>query len=77
MERPYVPPSEKDLKWNGWGYDDTGFVVNDDGDITLTGNKYWLSGCVSFYTVIRIAILQVKLSVFVLFLGIPEFQTFH
>lgn len=41
---PYIPPTEKELKWNGWGYEDTGFVVNDDGRIVLTGNKYSLSG---------------------------------
>ena len=27
-------------KWNGWGYADTKFFVNDDGNVELTGNRY-------------------------------------
>eukprot|EP01095_Lingulamoeba_sp_RSL-Kostka_P002218 TRINITY_DN13097_c0_g1_i1.p1 TRINITY_DN13097_c0_g1~~TRINITY_DN13097_c0_g1_i1.p1 ORF type:complete len:634 (+),score=276.85 TRINITY_DN13097_c0_g1_i1:60-1961(+) len=42
----YIPPHEDELKWNGWGYKDTAFILNDDGVIELTGNKYWLSGSV-------------------------------
>jgi len=32
----------EDVKWNGWGYADTAFVLNDQKDIVLTGNRYEL-----------------------------------
>jgi len=35
------------LKWNGWGYDDTEFVLNSKGELYLSGNRYSLCG-VSF-----------------------------
>ena len=28
---------EEVLRWNGWGYRDSGFVVNDNGNIEFTG----------------------------------------
>ncbi|XP_067932186.1 alkyldihydroxyacetonephosphate synthase, peroxisomal-like [Watersipora subatra] len=32
------------LKWNGWGYKDSMFSVNKNGNITFTGSRYQLSG---------------------------------
>jgi hypothetical protein len=32
------------MKWNGWGYEGTGFAVNADGQVYLTGSHYELSG---------------------------------
>jgi len=32
------------LKWNGWGYTDTQFAINEKGDIYLTGSRYDMSG---------------------------------
>lgn len=29
---------------NGWGYKDTEFVVNEDGTVHITGNRYQFSG---------------------------------
>ena len=33
---------EEVLKWNGWGYRDSGFVVNDKGNIEFTGKGRYL-----------------------------------
>jgi len=33
-------------KWNGWGYEDVRFEVNDHGHIRLTGGRYELCGCI-------------------------------
>lgn len=32
------------FKVNGWGYKDTEFVINDDGSVHITGNRYQFSG---------------------------------
>jgi len=32
------------LKWNGWGYKDSKFIVNKDGYVEFTGGRYKLSG---------------------------------
>eukprot|EP00944_MAST-04C_sp_MAST-4C-sp1_P007008 g7008.t1 len=32
--------SKRHTKWNGWGYADTKFFVNDEGNVELTGNRY-------------------------------------
>jgi len=32
------------FKWNGWGYEDTHFALNEKGQIYLTGNHYQLCG---------------------------------
>jgi len=32
----------EEVKWNGWGYKDTAFVLNEKRDIILTGNRYEL-----------------------------------
>ena len=38
---------EEVLKWNGWGYKDSGFVVNDKDNIEFTGKgRYTDCGCV-------------------------------
>uniref|UniRef100_A0A0N5C879 Alkylglycerone-phosphate synthase n=1 Tax=Strongyloides papillosus TaxID=174720 RepID=A0A0N5C879_STREA len=41
-----VPHSYRDtiLKWNGWGYNDSHFEINENGDVVMTGNKYDISG---------------------------------
>uniref|UniRef100_A0A0N5A1U2 Alkylglycerone-phosphate synthase n=1 Tax=Parastrongyloides trichosuri TaxID=131310 RepID=A0A0N5A1U2_PARTI len=41
-----VPSSYRDtqLKWNGWGYKDSSFEINKDGDVVMTGGKYDISG---------------------------------
>ena len=31
--------SKLHTKWNGWGYADTKFFVNDDGNVELSGNR--------------------------------------
>lgn len=28
------------LKWNGWGYEDTKFTLNKDGDVVVTGGEF-------------------------------------
>ncbi len=30
------------FKWNGWGYDDTEFKLNAQGEVFLSGKRYWL-----------------------------------
>lgn len=35
---------EQWFKHNGWGYKDTEFVVNNDGSVHITGNRYQFSG---------------------------------
>ena len=32
------------LKWNGWGYRDSGFRINDNGHGEFTGNRYGIAG---------------------------------
>ena len=41
---PFIQYTENDLKWNGWGYEDTEFRLGDNGEVILAGNKYELSG---------------------------------
>lgn len=36
--------SETSLHWNGWGYRDTEFIINDRGLVQLTGSRYLFSG---------------------------------
>jgi len=31
-------------RWNGWGYSDTSFAMNDDGEVQLQGSRYLFSG---------------------------------
>eukprot|EP00761_Pharyngomonas_kirbyi_P004548 gb/GECH01004553.1/.p1 GENE.gb/GECH01004553.1/~~gb/GECH01004553.1/.p1 ORF type:complete len:639 (+),score=161.78 gb/GECH01004553.1/:1-1917(+) len=35
---------QHDQHWNGWGYDDTAFVVNKKGQVELSGDRYLFSG---------------------------------
>ena len=35
---------EQWFKIAGWGYKDTDFVINDDGTVHITGNRYQFSG---------------------------------
>ncbi|KAK5973335.1 Alkylglycerone-phosphate synthase [Trichostrongylus colubriformis] len=35
---------DKVMKWNGWGYADSYFKLDQDGDVVLTGDKYDASG---------------------------------
>lgn len=35
---------EQWAKVNGWGYKDTEFVIDDDGSVHITGNRYQFSG---------------------------------
>uniref|UniRef100_A0A0M3I5H1 ATP-dependent (S)-NAD(P)H-hydrate dehydratase n=1 Tax=Ascaris lumbricoides TaxID=6252 RepID=A0A0M3I5H1_ASCLU len=41
-----VPQSYRDkiLKWNGWGYNDSAFILDDTGVVTFTGSRYDMSG---------------------------------
>uniref|UniRef100_A0AAF5PNU4 Alkylglycerone-phosphate synthase n=1 Tax=Wuchereria bancrofti TaxID=6293 RepID=A0AAF5PNU4_WUCBA len=41
-----VPDTYRDrmLKWNGWGYADSSFILRDRSNAILTGNRYDLSG---------------------------------
>ncbi|CAJ0578791.1 unnamed protein product, partial [Mesorhabditis spiculigera] len=41
-----VPQSYRDLilKWNGWGYRDSFFAINKDGEVEFTGSRYDMSG---------------------------------
>ena len=49
-EGKIVPPPNERLKnqgdepfkWNGWRYDDTAFKLNENGQVYLTGKRYWL-----------------------------------
>ncbi|XP_064643514.1 alkyldihydroxyacetonephosphate synthase, peroxisomal-like [Lineus longissimus] len=44
-EPPTIPRRRQELlKWNGWGYKDSKFVVNKNGLIEFTGERYQLSG---------------------------------
>lgn len=38
------PKRDSDLKWNGWGYKDSFFFVNDRGIMEFSGSKYEMSG---------------------------------
>ncbi|XP_065920530.1 alkyldihydroxyacetonephosphate synthase, peroxisomal-like [Dysidea avara] len=45
VQKAFPIKREEVLKWNGWGYRDSGFVVNDKGNIEFTGKgRYTLSG---------------------------------
>ncbi|CAI4230594.1 unnamed protein product [Auanema sp. JU1783] len=46
LQENNVPESYRDkiLKWNGWGYADSYFKLNEKGQVTFTGNKYEMSG---------------------------------
>src|SRR3989338_1530334 len=35
---------QKSTKWNGWGYKDTDFTMDDKKDVFVTGDRYVLSG---------------------------------
>ena len=45
---PPPPPRPQEklswFKWNGWGYKDTEFVLDKDGLVVITGNRYSLCG---------------------------------
>ncbi|CAC5367619.1 AGPS [Mytilus coruscus] len=44
-EAPSMPKRRQEvLKWNGWGYKDSKFKVNKDGQVEFTGERYKLSG---------------------------------
>lgn len=32
------------LKWNGWGFKDSKFLLNKDGHVEFTGDRYRISG---------------------------------
>lgn len=32
------------VRWNGWGFADTAFAINDKGQVELTGKRYLFSG---------------------------------
>ena len=44
--RPSSIPKRRQelLKWNGWGYIDSKFSVDDRNEVTFSGNRYQLSG---------------------------------
>ncbi|XP_074653203.1 alkyldihydroxyacetonephosphate synthase, peroxisomal-like [Tubulanus polymorphus] len=45
--KPTIPKIRQELlKWNGWGYKDSKFTVNKDGNVEFTGSRYQLSGMV-------------------------------
>lgn len=33
-----------EVRWNGWGFADTAFIVNDEGVVQLSGSRYLFSG---------------------------------
>lgn len=35
LKKNYI--REEVIRWNGWGYSDSGFVLNDKGNIEFTG----------------------------------------
>jgi len=37
--------AEEECKWNGWGYKDSYFELDEEGRFYLTGDRYELSGC--------------------------------
>jgi hypothetical protein len=41
-----IEPKNKgnEVRWNGWGFADTAFVVNDEGVVQLSGSRYLFSG---------------------------------
>jgi len=40
-----IPKRRQDLlKWNGWGYNDSKFILNKDKQVKFTGDRYRLSG---------------------------------
>ncbi|KAH3703096.1 alkyldihydroxyacetonephosphate synthase, peroxisomal-like [Dreissena polymorpha] len=42
---PSIPKRRQELlKWNGWGYKDSKFIVNKDNHVEFTGERYQLSG---------------------------------
>lgn len=46
MSTTIIEPKNKgsEVRWNGWGYADTAFVVNDEGVVELSGTRYLFSG---------------------------------
>ncbi len=34
------PRSKEKLKWNGWGYEDSKFALNERGHVYFTGKRY-------------------------------------
>uniref|UniRef100_A0A7N4PJY5 Alkylglycerone-phosphate synthase n=1 Tax=Sarcophilus harrisii TaxID=9305 RepID=A0A7N4PJY5_SARHA len=46
-ESSSIPKKRQELmKWNGWGYNDSKFIINKKGQIEFTGKRYPLSGMV-------------------------------
>lgn len=44
-EAPTIPKRRQELlKWNGWGYKDSKFNLNKDGQVEFSGERYRLSG---------------------------------
>ncbi|XP_013414123.1 alkyldihydroxyacetonephosphate synthase, peroxisomal [Lingula anatina] len=44
-ESPTIPKRRQELlKWNGWGYKDSKFMINKNGQVEFTGQRYKLSG---------------------------------
>lgn len=42
---PSIPKRRQELlKWNGWGYKDSKFILNKDNHVEFTGERYQLSG---------------------------------
>ncbi|XP_041371951.1 alkyldihydroxyacetonephosphate synthase, peroxisomal-like [Gigantopelta aegis] len=45
-EPPTIPKRRQDvLKWNGWGYKDSKFLINKEGHVEFSGERYRLSNC--------------------------------
>uniref|UniRef100_A0A1I7XJI2 Alkylglycerone-phosphate synthase n=1 Tax=Heterorhabditis bacteriophora TaxID=37862 RepID=A0A1I7XJI2_HETBA len=46
LQEHNVPQSYRDqiLKWNGWGYTESYFKLNQQGHVTMSGDKYDMSG---------------------------------
>jgi alkyldihydroxyacetonephosphate synthase len=38
------PRKKERLRWNGWGYDDSQFALNENGQLYFTGSRYELAG---------------------------------
>eukprot|EP01135_Chromosphaera_perkinsii_P008723 Nk52_evm56s1444 gene=Nk52_evmTU56s1444 len=42
--RAFPEKRQEDMKWNGWGYKDSKFEVDEEGEVCLTGSRYSMSG---------------------------------
>ena len=52
-----------DLKWNGWGYKDSKFIVNKRGQVEFLGERYGIAGkCLPFFRPWMMSTLNIDLN---------------